>query len=121
MILIVIIAKMKFCPECDRMLFFQEQESKLYEECHHCNYRQESTETVISRTVHREDAYDDPSTRQYMRFCKAVPRTTHRKCPNKECPSREDKSIQEAVLVRKENTMQQLYICVVCNTEWGTS
>jgi len=112
---------MKFCPECERMLFFQEDGGLLFEECHHCDYREQSTETVVSRTVHREDAYDDPSTRQYMRFSKGVPRTTHRKCPNKKCPSRSDKSLQEAVLVQKSNSMIQLHICTVCNTEWSAA
>ena len=118
---------MKFCPECNMMLYFKikteigDTKSLLYEECKHCNFSEQSNETIVSRTVHREDAYDDESSRQYMRYSKAVPRTVFQKCPNKKCLSHKNKKLQEAILIRKEGSMEQLYICVVCNVEWQTT
>lgn len=107
---------MDFCPECGNMLDFRVTEGELLHHCPVCEYTAKTTQTVISRTVHTEGAYEDTSRMRYLRFSEAVPRTIHKECPNRECPSRKGEAPQESVIVNKENSMEQVLICTACNT-----
>ena len=109
---------MKFCPNCKNKLFFKENEGKLYEHCKSCGYEVETTEPIVSSSVYQQGGYDDPTTRRYMRYSPTLERTIHQQCPNTECPSRQDESLQEAVIINVGHTLKKGYICVVCNTEF---
>lgn len=108
---------MNFCPECGNMTYFNEIDRKLWKICKVCDFKEESLENIVSRTVYKE-AHSDPTVRQWMRFSPAVVRTIHKSCPNDACPSRADTKLQEAIIIKKEQSLKILYICAVCNTEW---
>ena len=109
---------MQFCPECDNLLVFTETDGKLYKICRACNYRVESDDVIISYTTYK-DSTTEYGTSKWAYLSPAVARTIHQECANPECPSRADRSLQEAIILKKGTTMQLMYMCAVCHTTWA--
>jgi len=40
---------MEFCPDCESMLYYQEEEGGLINFCQGCGYKAKSTKTLISQ------------------------------------------------------------------------
>lgn len=110
---------MKFCPECDSMIYYKEEDNILYEVCENCGYKDECKDRVIASTNYGNLQITEA--KGYARYDNALPRTIHKECANTDCPSRKDKSKQESVYYPDKLTMKLIYICVVCNTQWQYS
>lgn len=112
---------MKFCPECDSLLYYHEDSNILYEKCDNCGYTAECQEHVIDSKSYQKNNLQITEAKSYARYDNALPRTIHKECPNKDCPSRKNKVLQEAVYYPDKLTMKLIYICTVCNTQWQYS
>jgi DNA-directed RNA polymerase subunit M/transcription elongation factor TFIIS len=112
---------MKFCKECDSMLYPYEENSKLFEICKNCGYKEICNSNIISTTFYKKKKQSDQSSIRYFIYDNALPYTIHKKCPNKECISFTDKSKQEAVFFNDKNNMELIYLCTQCKTQWKYS
>lgn len=110
---------MKFCPECDSMLNYIEENALLHVKCNNCGYFDECSDRVIESYIYKSKNIN--VTNKYAIFDPSLPRTIHKECPNDKCPSRKDKGLQEAVFYPNKNTMELIYICTFCNTQWQYS
>ena len=112
---------LKFCPECESMLYYIEENAKLTEQCKNCGYKGECKDRIIETSHYKMNNIQTLSSKSYIRYDPSLPRTVHKICPNDDCPSRKDKVLQEAVFYPDSTTMKLIYICVACNTQWQYS
>lgn len=112
---------MKFCPECNNCLYHREHDEKLILKCNNCGFKEDFKKNVIETKLYKSDVLFSMETNNYTVNDITLPRTIHRKCPNEKCKSKTDPKLQEAVFITDKNTLELLYICCVCNTEWKYS
>ncbi len=113
---------MKFCSECESMLYPKEgEEGGLYGECPNCGNSELLKDHIIQQTLYRSSITHDISSKIYMIYDPSLPRTKQKECPNLACPSQKDKSLQEAVVYNDPKTLKVTYICAVCQAEWKYS
>jgi len=112
---------MKFCPECDSILYYIEENGKLHEKCKICGYNGICDDHVIETTIYKSSNFQTSDTINYSRYDVTLPRTIHKQCPNEQCPSRKNNDLQEAVFYPDPITMKLVYMCIVCNTKWQNS
>lgn len=110
---------MKFCPECNSLLYYIEIDGVLNEKCKVCGFNQPSKDRLIERTIYKTNNLETAENISHFISDNTLPRTIHQQCPNPNCPSRKDKKLQEAVMYSDPETMKIIYICVVCNTQWS--
>ena len=112
---------MKFCENCNNLLYFSETENGILLKCHNCGFSQENDNNVLSTNLYKSNETESSQTNQYCIYDPSLPRTIHRQCPNEKCQSIKDKSLQEAVFITDKVTLQQIFICCICKTEWKYS
>lgn len=110
---------MKFCSECNNILEPLAEDDKLLGKCKVCGNKEEYGEKKIMQTNYskNENKSDQLNIKNFI-YDNSLPRTKQIECPNKECPSIKNKSLQEAVSFIDERTLKVNYICAVCFTFW---
>jgi DNA-directed RNA polymerase subunit M/transcription elongation factor TFIIS len=109
---------MKFCPECNFLLYYHEKDKQLHQNCKNCGYDEKSDEVIISTTVYKKDIIEDITFNKYNVYDNALLHTIHYTCPNKKCETFENKELKDAIIYN-EDDLQIVYICTVCKTEWN--
>lgn len=110
-----------FCKICESMLYPYESNKKLFMKCKNCGYQEDNKNLVIFSKVYTDNSLTSGNAdinNRFIIYDHTIPRTKKKKCPNKECPTRSDKSKQEAVFYSIEKTMELVYVCRTCCTEW---
>ena len=117
---------MKFCPNCDNMLYIKidpTNESRISYYCRKCNYVDSSAidncriMDVISQLDRDASSYMANPLIKYdptLKISSAL-------CPNRECTSNSETSSTErqVVYIRcSEQTMKSMYVCCVCDHSW---
>jgi DNA-directed RNA polymerase subunit M/transcription elongation factor TFIIS len=109
---------MNFCPNCQNKLYPLEEEEKLYNSCVKCGFKDEYRNTMIHKKVYKGKTMQQSSMNQFSRYDVSLPRTNKKICPNTECISHQDKSLQEAVFIMDPVSLKLSYMCVACGTDW---
>ena len=109
---------MDFCKNCNNCLYPTEIDNKLWMICKICEYKEEATNTVIKKNVYKSSNIQTYGTNRYLIYDNTYQRTKKFPCPNTECPSAEDKNLQEAIFYNDPKNLKITYICAACNTEW---
>ena len=109
---------MEFCTECENKLFPIEEDDKLWNKCLNCGYKGEIHQTIIEKKKYKNNQVLNVDTNRFLIYDNALPRTTHKTCPNDQCLSHKDKKLQEAVFIQDPVTIKLTYVCVCCNTSW---
>lgn len=112
---------MKFCENCNNLLYLFESEEGLLLKCHNCGFTQENDNNVLLTNIYKDINTHNNENHNYCIYDPTLPHTIHKKCPNENCESLKNKELQEAVFITDKTTLQQLYICCVCKTEWKYS
>jgi hypothetical protein len=86
-----------------------------------CGFKEEYNDSTIDKKNYKNKNILSTDNNKFLIHDPTIPRTTHKQCPNKNCLSVEDPSIQEAVFIQDPITIKLTYICVICNTEWKYS
>ena len=109
----------KFCPECDNILYHEEiDDDKLVLKCEHCGHIEPNKETLIIKKNYKESVNSSYINIKYVVHDNTLRRTIKKKCPNKECKSHIDKTLQESVIIIDKITKRKIYVCVQCTTQW---
>lgn len=114
---------MNFCPVCKNILYPTEnkdgEENSLNVKCIKCGYHKPVTNSVIETFYYREQRHlVDNLSKNYI-YDPTHARTIHKECKNENCPSKKDKSLQEAVIIPNKNNLRITYLCKPCGTEWS--
>jgi DNA-directed RNA polymerase subunit M/transcription elongation factor TFIIS len=113
---------MQFCKQCDNKLFPIEEDSKLWNKCMDCNFKEEYSGSVIDKKNYKNKDTITSENNKFLIYDPTIPRTTQKICPNKNCITFKDPKVkQEAVFIQNPITIKLTYICVNCNTEWKYS
>ena len=120
---------MQFCKECENKLFAVEEEleengivqTKLVNKCLNCGSIEDYNESVISKKIYKNKSTISSENNKYLIYDPTIPRTKNKECPNKSCPSKNNKELQEAIFIQDALTIKLTFICVLCNTEWKYS
>ena len=110
---------MQFCPECQNKLFPHEEEGFLWNKCKNCSFKEEYKSSLVEKKVYKSSELRSMEVNRYMIHDYTLPRTIHKTCPNRECESHADPSLQEAVILQDPNTIKLLYVCKQCTTKWS--
>ena len=109
---------MEFCPDCESLLYYQEDEGKLVNFCNGCGYKAESTKTLISQNTYEMGGTQSFGSRKNYVYDPTLARTMKYVCPNEECRTHKDGSKKEAVFFNEGGSLKNVYICRECHTEW---
>ena len=112
---------MKFCEKCSNLLYYTESEDGIMLKCHNCGFMQENHNNILATNLYKNSDTQSVASNEYSIYDPSLPRTIHRKCPNEQCESLKDKKLQEAVFITDKVTLEQIFICCVCKTEWKYS
>jgi hypothetical protein len=112
---------MQFCKECENKLCPIDEDNKLWNKCLDCGFKEEYNDFIIEKKNYKIKENIVSDSNRFIIYDQTIPRTIHKKCPNKDCPSVENPELQEAVFIQDAITTKLTYICVNCNTEWKYS
>jgi DNA-directed RNA polymerase subunit M/transcription elongation factor TFIIS len=109
---------MQFCPNCENILYSSEIDSELYDKCIQCDYHVKAKNHIIETMHYRENRDEVCATKKNNIYAHVYSRTIHVPCPNTECPSKTENSLQEAMIIQDPKTLRVTYMCVPCGNEW---
>ena len=112
---------MKFCKNCQNMLYISVDESNLKYYCKNCNFSE--TDNYSARAVcvlqSNHNTSQDGNYKHYMnpniKYDPTNPRVNNIDCPNKSCT----KKPNEVIYMKYGHVdMKYLYFCCHCETFW---
>lgn len=109
---------MDFCQGCSNILYPTEIENELWLICKFCEYKEKPKNTIIKKNIYKNNNATHYGTNRYLINESGLQRTKKLSCPNSQCPSVKDSSLQEAVMFNDPKNLKITYICCACNTEW---
>lgn len=109
-----------FCPDCQNILTFAQQEQELIVRCRTCGYEGPCQETVLYSKNYRHTASQSSvNTNPDIIYDNTLKRTIHYECPNGSCITHSNADKKEAVFTRdNQSNLQQAMVCVACQTKW---
>jgi DNA-directed RNA polymerase subunit M/transcription elongation factor TFIIS len=109
---------MNFCDKCHNLLYPYEENNELFLRCS-CGFKKKHTDKVVfSISYKKNNDVKDTTSNKYIIYDNTLPRTTKKKCPNDDCESNRDETKREVVFYPTKKTMELVYVCCSCNTEW---
>lgn len=126
---------MKFCNNCDNMLYIRllkEDSNKLIYYCRNCGNTDEELNKdnlcVSNTNIASKDKAYLQDINEFTKLDPTLPRTQNIKCPNQSCPSNhksDDPTIinkNEVIYLRYDDVnLNYVYICTQCDTIWKTN
>ena len=112
---------MKFCSQCDSLLYAKEVDKELKYICNVCGNVEDFIDFIIESTVYKESEQTKTENNQYIIYDRTIPHTTKKKCPNQDCITNKDIGLRDVVMLSDKYTQKLYYTCTVCNTEWSYS
>lgn len=125
---------MKFCKQCDNMLYFKIEESKkededkeekkktlLYYYCRKCGDKEliKQTELIKDITYEKKQIDDIVNINKNIKYDPTIPHVKNMNCPNSECITNKTTMEQDIIYYRyNEEDIKYLYMCVYCDTTW---
>lgn len=121
---------MKFCNECDNMLYIgidAENTNQLTYFCRQCGTNESINDpegqVILESHFKSEEHQLHHIINKYTKYDPTLPRIQNVKCPNKDCATNEQSSAPaEIIYLRYDDAnMKYVYLCVECDTFWKTS
>jgi DNA-directed RNA polymerase subunit M/transcription elongation factor TFIIS len=109
---------MEFCPECESLLYYQEDDSGLVNYCNGCGYKKDSDKVLISQNSYSTGGTSTFGSRKNYIYDSTLPRTAKYVCPNEDCITHKDSDKKEAVFFNEGDSLKNVFICKECQTEW---
>ena len=109
---------MEFCPECESLLYYQEEEGKLINFCQGCGFKTNSNKTLISQNSYSKSNIATFGSRKNYVYDPTLARTTKYVCPNDKCETHQSPDKKEAIFFVEGNNLKHIFICKACQTEW---
>jgi len=130
---------MKFCKDCDNMLYLRlnNDSNNLIYYCRNCGNTYDETDKseicVLNTHVSQSSAFSQ-DINEYTKYDQTLPRTKNIKCPNQSCKSNigestdqppdppEQPNRNEVIYLRYDDiNLHYTYICAHCDTIWNTN
>lgn len=121
---------MKFCSNCNNMLYISIHESdgnQLLYYCRNCGEKDESITSesvcVLETQFKKGEQRFNHIINKYTKKDPTLPRIYNVRCPNASCNTNSEsaKDPAEVIYMRyDDDALKYLYICVSCDTVWKT-
>jgi DNA-directed RNA polymerase subunit M/transcription elongation factor TFIIS len=126
---------MKFCNDCDNMLYIRllkEDSNKLIYYCRNCGNTDDEINKdnicVSNTDISIKDKAYLNDINEYTKLDPTLPRTQNIKCPNQSCPSNQKSDDtshshkNEIIYLRYDDVnLNYVYICSQCDTIWKSN
>lgn len=91
--------------------------------CSYCNFVKfiDSGQILLEDTFVVSNKSDHSFNTEFRIKDKTLPRTREYVCKNKNCPSHKNPKLREAVIYRKDKSMDTYYMCCACKHYWSIS
>ena len=113
---------MKFCKQCDNMLYFKmkEEENKLYYYCRKCGDEEVIEKTELIKDVTYEKKQNKiVNVNKNIKYDPTIPHIKNMNCPNESCLSNKSDVKKDIIYYRyNEDDIKYIYMCVNCDTMW---
>lgn len=115
---------MKFCKQCDNMLYFKmkEEENKLYYYCRKCGDEEVIEKTELIKDVTYEKKQNKiVNVNKNIKYDPTIPHIKNMNCPNESCLSnKSDGDVKKDIIYYRynEDDIKYIYMCVNCDTMW---
>jgi len=111
---------MKFCSDCNNMLYsIVRDQTGAFFECRYCKKREEITKSTP--IVYEHDLQQDTSIQYsinpYIKYDATLPTFTNMVCPNNNCSTRGQQSNIVGIKLDPVNVVW-FYQCAACNATW---
>ena len=126
---------MKFCKDCDNMLYLRlnNDSNNLIYYCRNCGNTYDETDKseicVLNTHITQSSAFSQ-DINEYTKYDQTLPRTKNIKCPNQSCKSNvsdstdqsKQENLNEVIYLRYDDiNLHYTYICAHCDTIWNTN
>lgn len=111
---------MKFCYNCGNKMSPFEESNNLKYKCNDCNTIIDNNNSIIYENHYKFDFIKDTdlSIKANRIYDNSLKRSKKYTCPNDDCNNSWKKEI---VIISEKNTLQNIYMCCSCLTEWKYS
>ena len=111
---------MNFCETCNNKMYPFEENHKLYYKCQDCGSSKEHDNFIVSQTKYMSNnANIIPNyLKKNLRHNCTLKRSKKYKCKNTSCDNKYD---NEVIIICDKNTIENIYICASCLSEWKYS
>ena len=111
---------MKFCNNCGNKMSPFEDANNLKYKCNDCNTTIDNVNSVISESFYKYDFIEntDLSIKANRIYDNAMKRSKKYTCPNDDC---NNSWKNETIIICEQHTLQHIYMCCSCLTEWKYS
>lgn len=122
---------MKFCSQCDNMLYIKinsENNNELVYYCRNCNF-EDTTHTegalcILDNQIQNKEQKFNHNVNKYTKLDPTLPRIYTMKCVNESCKTNTEHSGDkktEIIYMRYDDTnLKYIYICPTCNFYWSS-
>lgn len=119
---------MHFCSECGNMYYIKINEddpNTIVYYCKNCGHENKDVaheSVIVSKTnVYKNNTNYHQFVNKYTKLDPTLPRVKNMKCPNPECITASDKSVEQNVIFIRydDKNLKYIYICSHCDHIWN--
>lgn len=116
---------MKFCNNCNNMLYIKVEDQDLAYFCKNCNFKMLDNSTE-SKCIMETSLDEDLSNYKqfitpFIKYDKTLPRVNNIRCANHECTRQQDEDQQVIYIKFNQTKMTYLYYCCHCEHFWKSN
>jgi DNA-directed RNA polymerase subunit M/transcription elongation factor TFIIS len=115
---------MNFCDKCNNLYYLHfSDEKSLYYYCRNCGDEKGNVNIddlcISSYEEKKNQAFSKIN--EYTKYDPTLPHSHTIRCPNQECKSNKDNSVESDVIYLRVDdvNMKFMYLCVNCDTNWS--
>lgn len=111
---------MKFCDKCNNKMISFEDSNTLKYKCNDCNNIVDNDNPIVYENNYKQDYITDVelSIKADLIYDNSLKRSKKHTCPNTQCKNTWN---NEIIIVSEKKTLQNIYMCCSCLTEWKYS
>ena len=121
---------MKFCANCDNMLYIRmcdsENSNAIKYYCRNCGYEDDTVQKdgvcVLKTQLRKSGQKFNHIINRYTKLDPTLPRIYTIRCPSEACTTNVERVEHPEIIYMRydDENMKYLYLCVECDTTWKT-
>ena len=121
---------MHFCSICENMYYLRidtNDTNKLVYYCRKCGNEDElfniDNVSIVKTDIKKNEDSFSQIINKYTKLDPTLPRTDNMLCPNKDCETNQNHSLQKEIIYIRYNDrdMKYIYLCSTCDTVWKSN
>jgi len=111
---------MKFCNQCENMLYISVEDSNLIYHCKNCNFQdfKDCSKTAEKITSDFGDEKYSAFMSKHIKHDPTLPRVNNIACPNAQCTKKPTEPNEVIYLKYNLEDMKYIYFCCHCDNFW---